>query len=118
LRVDLDKAVKKISISLQRRTEIKDALLTDRSMVAFSLVLFFVVQTVVLTVWGYGYKWAFYVSDSDLTNLNILREALIITPPLHDRYLIPLRLLISYPIAYPLAAVARKVGKSIRGKQS
>jgi len=77
---------------------------------AVCICLFFVLHVFALTIWGHGYEWAFYVDDSAITNIDILRQALIIIPQLHDRYLIPLRLLVFYPLAYPLSLAVRKAG--------
>jgi len=88
---------------------IKDAFFSDKGITAFCLFLFSVINVVILTIFAYGYNWAFYVASSDMVNVDILRKAVIIIPRLHQRYLIFIRLLMSYPLAYPLVLVARKV---------
>jgi hypothetical protein len=104
-------------LSLSKRIpQLKLALLGDSTIIAFILFLFFVIQIVILTIWAYGYSWAFYVSDSELNNLAILSRAVIINPNLPVRYLIPLRMLISFPLAYPLAIVVRKFVRYVREK--
>lgn len=97
------------SIQFRGFKGIKDAFFSEKGMTASSLLLLFVIYIIVLTTFTYGYNWAFYVSPSDLANVDILRRAVIIIPWLPERYLILLRLLISYPLAYPLAILARKV---------
>lgn len=105
-----------IAIQYKRAEGIKSTLFSDNVMTAFCLVSFFVIYIVVLTVFGFRYEWAFYVSSSDMANLSILSKALIIIPRLHVRYLILPRLLISYPLAYTLSVVGQKVYAEI-GRQ-
>lgn len=109
--VGFQKKANKFPISFQfsgvRR--IKDAFFSHRGMTAFCLFLLSVIYIIVLTIFAYGYNWAFRVAPSDMANIDILRHAVIIVPSLSGRYLILLRLLISYPLAYPLVLVVRRV---------
>jgi hypothetical protein len=83
-------------------------LLKDSTITAFVLFLFFVIQILVLTIWAYGYNWAFYVPTSELNDLAVLSRAVLVNSALLDRYLIPLRVLICFALAYPLSIVLRK----------
>jgi hypothetical protein len=96
-----------ISLSYKKTCDIKKALLSENVMVNFGLFSFFVLLLITLTMWGYGYEWAFYVADPATSDFNTLKEALIITPVLHTRYLIPLRLFLWYPLVYPLLLLYR-----------
>lgn len=106
-----DRKRRKFPILVQSKEvkSIKDAFFSDKVMTAFCLFLFSIINIVILTIFAYGYNWAFYVASSDMANVDILRKAVIIIPRLHQRYLIFIRLLMSYPLAYPLVLVARKV---------
>jgi hypothetical protein len=118
IHVSYKKEEKKFPILLQNGgvSRIKDALFSDSGITAVSLFLFSVVYIIVLTIFAYGYNWAFYVPPSDRANLDILRAAVIITS-LPERYLMLLRLLICYPLAYPLVLVVRKLwGEMIHEK--
>ncbi len=86
----------------------KEISFSENTVIALCLFLFFILFIITLTLWGFSYEWAFYVSDSAMSDLNIVRQALIIMPTIHDRYLIPVRLLVSYPLAYPLFLATKK----------
>ncbi len=113
--VSFQKGQKRFPISIQFNgaQHIKDTIFSDKGMIAFCLLFVFAIYTVVLTIFAYGYNWAFFVSPPDLTNVDVLRAAVIIIPRLPVRYLILLRLLISYPLAYPLVLVAQRVWSEI-----
>jgi len=102
-----------ISIQFEGAKRIKDALFSEKGMTAIILFLVSVTYIFVLTIFAYGYNWAFYVAPSDMTNVDILRQAVIIIPSLPGRYLFFIRLLMSYPLAYPLVLVTRKVWDGI-----
>lgn len=108
--VSFKKEEKKFPILLQNGgiSRIKGAFSSDSGMTAVSLFLLSVIYIIVLTIFAYGYNWAFYVPLSDRSNLGILRVAVIITT-LPTRYLMLLRLLISCLLAYPIVLVARKL---------
>lgn len=108
--VGFEKKGKKFPILFQHKgvKHIKDAFFSNNGMTVFCLFLIFVIYTIVMTVFAYGYNWAFYVASSDMANMDILRKAVIIIPSLPVRYLILPRILISYPLVYPLVLVARK----------
>ena len=76
---------------------------------ALCLLLAFFSEVLALTIGGFNYSWAFLVDNKSLSNLDLLRQAVVITPELHNRYLILPMLLMGYPIAYPLYKVLRKV---------
>lgn len=69
-------------------------------LVALYLSLVFVCHIVVVCVYGHGYT--------------IVDGTLIISDWLPDRYLITSRLLMSYPLAYPLSIIVQKVCKIVR----
>jgi len=114
--VSFNRNGKKIKIIFLSKTG-KNAFFSDGRMTAFCLFLLSIIYIFVLTIFAYGYNWAFYVAPSDMTNISVLREAVIITPRLHDRYLILLRLLTSFPLAYPLVLLAQKVWIAIAHKK-
>jgi len=103
------KGNKKKIIFLVQPKMVKNIFFSDNRMIALCLFLVSIIHIFVLTIFAYGYNWAFYVALSDMANTNILRKAVIITPRLHDRYLILLRLLISFPLAYPLVLLTRNL---------
>jgi hypothetical protein len=113
--VGFDKKRKKFPIFIQSKgvQSVKYAFFSDSRIAAFCLFLLSIMYIIVLTIFAYGYNWAFYVAPSDMTNVTVLREAVIIIPRLHERHLILLRLLISFPLAYPLVLVTRKVWAEI-----
>lgn len=111
VQVSLKKVKDKFPISVQYRggKHIKDTFFSRSGIIVLCLFFIFVTYIIGLTVFAYGYNWAFYVSPSDMSNLEILRSAIIIIPRLPVRYLILPRLLIGYPLVYPLVVIARKV---------
>jgi len=90
--------------SVKRRMDrsIRDIILSDKALVSFCVLLLFVMNIIVLTVFSIGYT--------------IVGGTVIIEPWLPDRYLILPRLLISYPLVYPLASIVQGVGARI-GRQ-
>jgi len=116
LHASFNRNEKKIKILVQSKM-CKNAFFSDGRMTAFCLFLLSIIYIFVLTIFSYGYNWAFHVAPSDMTNISVLKEAVIIAPSLHDRYLILLRLLISFPLAYPLVVLARKVWIAIVHKK-
>lgn len=94
---------KRLFIKKKKHESIKDVFLSDRVVVAFSLLLMFVLHIVVLTVYGYGYV--------------IVGGVIEITAASPDRYLILSRLLMSYPLAYTLSIAVRRVYAEIARKK-
>jgi len=101
--VGFEKVGKTFSIRYKKNKTIKDIFLSDRVIVAFCLLLVFVIHIIVLTVYGYGYV--------------IVDGKLIITQWIPDRYLILPRLLLSYPFACVLSVVIQKVYAEIVHKK-
>jgi hypothetical protein len=107
---------KKIKLLVQSKIG-KKISLSDGTLTAFCLFLVSLIYTIFLTIFAYQYSWAFYVAPSDMTNISVLKEAVIVTPILHDRYVIFLRLLMGFPLAYPLVLLARKVWVAVAQKK-
>lgn len=84
----------RISIRFKNSKSIRNILKSDGAMIAFCLGLIFAIYMVTLTVYGFGYV--------------IVDGTLEIIPWLSERYLILPRLLISFPLAYPISLVARR----------
>lgn len=116
INVSFNRNGKKIKLLVQSKMG-KNTFFSDGRMTAFCLFLLSIIYIFVLTIFAYGYNWAFYVAPSDMANISVLREAIIISPRLHDRYLILLRLLTSFPLAYPLVLLARKGWTAIAHKK-
>jgi len=81
-------------IKYKSNIRIRDILKSDKVMVALCLFLFCVVYILILTAYGFGYT----VNNGIVT----------ITPSLPVRYLILPRVLMSYPLAYPLSLTTKK----------
>lgn len=93
--LDFQKRGRVYSIKIKKDRKAKDAILSDRAILAFSLSLVFIIHVIVITCYGYGYT----IVDGKLTISNWLTH----------RYLILPQLLISYPLAYPLAIIIKKL---------
>jgi len=93
--LSLQRKGKIFSIGYRKEKRISDVFLSDGAVVAFCILLVFVISIIVVTAYGYGYV--------------IVEGKLIITKALSQRYLILPRLLLSYPLAYTLFVVVRKV---------
>jgi hypothetical protein len=101
------------SLSVLRRT-----ILSSKSLVAFCLLLAFFMEVFALTLWGFNYTWAFTVDNQTLSNVAILKQAIVIIPQLHERYAIFPMLIIAFPLAYPLYFTIEKIVVKIRPNSS
>lgn len=93
--LDFQKRGRFYSIKLKKDRKAKDAILSDRAILAFSLSLVFIIHAIVITGYGYGYT----IVDGKLTISNWL----------NDRYLILPQMLTSYALAYPLSIILEKL---------
>ncbi len=86
----------------QRNRSVRDIFNSDKIIIPLCLLLLFVAHTIILTTYGFGYV----ITEGTIT----------ITPNLPQRYLILPRLLMSYPLVYPLSLIAKKacVGLNVR----
>jgi len=98
-------------LRLNRSNPLKRIFGSINSTMVFCLLLAFIFEVVGLTLLSYNYTWAFVVDNQSLSNLDLLKQAVIITPHLHDRYVVLPMLLIGYALAYPLCIAIRKVIK-------
>jgi len=90
-------------IRYKRNRNIRDILNSDKIRIALCLFLFFVIHFIILTTYGFGYV----VTDETIT----------ITPNLPERYLILPRLLMSYPLVYPLSLITKKACACMANKK-
>ena len=92
--IERKKSLLRISIKFKKGRSVRSILKSDGAMIAFCLGLIFAIYVVTITVYGFG-----YVIDNGTIK---------IIPRLPERYLILPRLLISFPLAYPISLVARR----------
>ena len=72
------------------------------------IILIFFINMIVIMLLNIGYEWEFYISSSNINNIDILRKAILIKKHIHDRYLILPKILISYPFSYTLSVVIKE----------
>jgi hypothetical protein len=82
------------SIKRKKDGNAKKVIFSDRGILAFLLSLVFILDVIVITAYGYGYV----IVSGNLEVLDWLPE----------RYLILLRVLMSFPLAYPLSLIIQK----------
>ena len=87
------KREKGFSIKFKKDGAIKEKVFSDRAILVFLLLLVFVLHIIVLTAYGYGY---------------VIVDGQLVVGQLTERYLILSRLLLSFPLAYPLTIVVKK----------
>jgi hypothetical protein len=100
--LSLERTGRSFSINRKKDQRIRDKLSSDKTLIALCVFLVFLIDIVVLTVFSIGYT--------------IVDGKVIITAWFPDRYMILSRLLVSYPLVYPLATIVQGVRARI-GRQ-
>lgn len=101
--VSVERKGKAFSIKRKKDKSVKEIFLSDKAIVTLCVFLLFIIDVIVLTVYGMGYA--------------IVNGTLIIKPWFPDRYLILPRLLTSYPLAYTLSMVVQSFRAQISSQK-